>query len=386
MKHWLYAYRYLYGEPAQLGQLLVSHVDALLRPGAPTEPAADGSFTIPLKAEVLGREVDKEVRVHVGVAARFGARIRIPVTWEAEPFRYAFPVFDGAVEFEPLDQVTAQLAIVGSYEPPLGPAGALADTAGLHRIAERTAERLVEHLAAKLSQTATGVEPAGGIAIAGLRVAEIMTSNVLVLDEEMPLRIAALLLYYSHIGGAPVVASNGALVGVLSERDLLEKEAEARDGLGRAAREARRRRMAHTVGEACTRPARTTSPDVSVRSAARAMADLSVGRLVVVDGARIAGIVTRHDVLRALNRSDAQLLAAAEALAAQLDRSDPDVQITAQVTWGEVILAGTVRLRSECDELAARIARIDGVFSVDTDELRWKVDDTQPVMAPVRRS
>lgn len=232
-------------------------------------------------------------------------------------------------------------------------------------------------MAARLSGAATGVEPASGVAMAELRVAEIMAPEPLVLGVETPLRIAVLLFCHTDIGGAPVVAADGSLVGVLSERDLLE-EAKARDGPGRAARVAQRRRTARTVGQACARPAHTTNPDAPVRSAARVMADLGVDRLVVVDGGRVTGIVTRHDVLRALNRTDVQLQVEVEALAAEFDRFDLGVQIT----WGEVALAGAMRLRSGRDELVACVAKMDGVLSVDADELGWQVDDTQPAMWP----
>jgi CBS domain-containing protein len=133
-----------------------------------------------------------------------------------------------------------------------------------------------------------------------MRVADVMTEDVLVVDEELPVRIAALLLLHHEIGGAPVVDVEGELIGVVSEADLLAKEIFPPQGCGKAADTARRRWSAVTVGELCSRPARTTAPDVSLHDAAQMMREEGIARLVVVAGSRIVGIITRYDILKAL--------------------------------------------------------------------------------------
>jgi CBS domain-containing protein len=147
-----------------------------------------------------------------------------------------------------------------------------------------------------------------------------MTEDPLVLLDDLPVRTAALLLFHLEVSGAPVVRADGQLVGVLSERDLLEKEALPPDRLGKQGMTAARRRDALTVGEACTRPAVTTVPDVPLRDAARTMVRKGISRLVVVDGSRVAGILTRHDVLQALLRTDAELQEAVDAVLAAAER------------------------------------------------------------------
>ena len=52
-------------------------------------------------------------------------------------------------------------------------------------------------------------------------VAEVMTSPVFSVRPETPLQEAVTLLSSHHISGLPVVDENGALVGELSEKDLM---------------------------------------------------------------------------------------------------------------------------------------------------------------------
>jgi predicted transcriptional regulator len=189
------------------------------------------------------------------------------------------------------------------------------------------------------------------------------------------LRTAALVLFHYEISGAPVVDADDTLIGVLSESDLLDKAAGTRLGFGRAAAASERRRTAETVGQACTRPARVTSPDVTVREAATEMRDCGVAMLVVVDDSRIVGVVTRHDILKTLIRTDAELREAVEARLAEF--GEPEVRAT--VEWGAVTLEGTASVRSRTRTLVATVESIDGVTTVQGDALDWHVDDVSPI-------
>jgi CBS domain-containing protein len=267
----------------------------------------------------------------------------------------------------------AQLALVGSYKMPLGPVGAALDIAGLHRVVERTGERLVEALAGQLEEDVAGggITPAVSAAGAGrLYVADVMSPGPLLLGESLPLRTAALLLLHYDVGGAPVVADSGELIGVLTDADLVAKEASFPGIIGRRARRAERSRHALTAGEACSRPARTTTPQATLHDAAGELLAHDVSRLVVVDDCRIAGMLTRRDVLKALTRQDAELqaLAAAELAASGL------AGVEARCDQGVVRLSGNVRYRSDAERLHSRIAEIDGIIAIE-DELEWEEDD-----------
>lgn len=273
------------------------------------------------------------------------------------------------MELEPHSGVHVQLALIGAYRLPAGPLGAAVDATVLHGVADRTVADLVDGLAGALTDahTAQATPPVG----MPMRVRDVMTRDPLVLHDDMPLRTAALLLFHYRVGGAPVQDDHGRLLGVLSEADLLEKQATPRTGLGRAAARSYRLRSAGTVGEACTRPAWVTDADTTLQDAAREMLDQRVARLVVLDDSRVAGIVSRHDVLQALIRVDERIREDADAVLAGM--GEPDVHL--EVEWGRISVTGTVSRLSRVSELQARLVRVDGAMDVDVEALSWNTDD-----------
>ncbi len=57
-----------------------------------------------------------------------------------------------------------------------------------------------------------------------LSVADVMTQPVLSVTPETPLQQAVQLISVHHISGLPVVDGTGALIGKLSEQDLMMRE------------------------------------------------------------------------------------------------------------------------------------------------------------------
>jgi len=382
MKHWVIAYRHVRGAPAGLRRRLVTGVTDLLRAAIDADEGQvepDGSLLLQLPAHVAGVDLHKQVRVRIGVASERGARTCIPLHWEAEPARHAFPVFQGTIELEPMSSQMAQLAIVGAVTPPLGPVGALADATVLGALAERTTNELADRLAQELAETVTAPPAAADAAAtpaAQLTVADIMTVDPLVLHVDTPVRTAALLLFYFDVAGAPVRTDDGGLVGVISESDLLAVQAPPRLGLGGRAEDSRVRHRARTVGEACSRPAHVVAPDATVAEAAAMLWEADIGRLVVVSNAEVVGIVSRHDVLQALVRDDADTQVAVDDLL-----RGRDDEVMAQVEWGVATLTGVVTYHSTAGRLAQMVRDIDGVVDVDG-QLDWKVDDLLPPVVP----
>jgi CBS domain-containing protein len=240
---------------------------------------------------------------------------------------------------------------------------------------------LVGALAAVLGRAAGIVDrlPKLGSPAAPLCVRDVMTADPLVLAEDLTLPTAALLLSRLQVSGAPVVDAAGGLVGVVSEADLLAKEVLPPHGFGRAGAAAERRWQAVTVGEICSRPALVTAPDVTLHEAARLMQRRDVARLVVVADAKIVRILTRHDVLEALIRGDTALEQAVEATL--VERGEPEV--TAGVQWGVVKLGGAVGKRSRLWGLIQAVRALDGVVSVDDEQLGWLEDDVSPCPDPL---
>jgi len=113
-------------------------------------------------------------------------------------------------------------------------------------------------------------------------VRDLMSSPVRTVTPDMPLsELAHSLREWGHTG-APVV-ENGKLVGVISRRDVERAQREGRGSL------AVKSCMAHRV--------QTVGPDVPLAEALDQMTTHNVGRLPVLDGRRIVGILSREDVL-----------------------------------------------------------------------------------------
>jgi len=147
-------------------------------------------------------------------------------------------------------------------------------------------------------------------------VAEVMTRDPIVVAPETPLREAIQLMAEKRISGLPVQDASGALVGVISEGDLMWQESGVTppayimllDSVIYLENPTKYERELHkalgqTVGEVMTRARRkgdmvTVKPDSTLREAANLMHERDVHRVMVLEGDRLVGILTRGDVIR----------------------------------------------------------------------------------------
>lgn len=113
----------------------------------------------------------------------------------------------------------------------------------------------------------------------GLLVADLMTIDPVVVADDASLEDAAHLLSAYSITGLPVVNRQGALVGVISQTDLVAMQDSS---IGRAVRT---HQSGLRVGELMTSPAVTVPMTGGLDEAARLMLDHHVHRLVAVDDA-----------------------------------------------------------------------------------------------------
>ncbi len=120
----------------------------------------------------------------------------------------------------------------------------------------------------------------------GATVATAMSAPVRTLDATLSLKDADVILQGWDVSGAPVLDDDGALLGVISTEDL---------------RRALRREQMHlpltAVMSQRVQSAQAASP---LCDALDQMVDHNVGRLPVMDGASLVGILTRTDALRVL--------------------------------------------------------------------------------------
>jgi CBS domain-containing protein len=213
-----------------------------------------------------------------------------------------------------------------------------------------------------------------------VRVGEVMTRDVVSVTPDTPLKDVAAALVERGVSGLPVCDADGAVVGVLSEADLLVKQGgapERSSGLfawlvDTASAPDLAKLRAHTAGEAMTAPAITVESGAPVSEAARTMVSLGVNRLPVVEDGRLVGIVTRADLVRLFTRSDEEIARDIRQDVVKRLWIAPE-RIEVEVEQGEVVLRGEAETEAEAELLLKRIPLVAGVVGVRS-ELSWEVD------------
>ncbi|MHB9755729.1 CBS domain-containing protein [Streptomyces sp. BYX5S] len=234
------------------------------------------------------------------------------------------------------------------------------------------------------------------------RIGSVMVAEVVRAEYATPFKEVARLLNRHRISGLPVVNSDQKVIGVISETDLMARQAHADDDAAdadgtsgprllrrwteRRNRAERRRSTARTAGQLMSAPPVTVHAEDTIAEAARTMASHKVERLPVVDAEdRLVGIVTRRDLLRTFLRPDEDIRR--EVIDEVVVRSlwlDPK-RVSVSVREGVATLAGEVERRSE-KEIAARMTgHLDGVVGV-VDGLSYRLDDAhlRPEEPPFR--
>ena len=185
-----------------------------------------------------------------------------------------------------------------------------------------------------------------------MKVKEVMTANVATVGPDASLKKVAAILADLHISGLPVVDEDGHVLGVVSEGDIVQKEANGRPG--------------RTAGEAMTSPAVTIEADRPVTQAASLMVENSVNRLPVLAGGKLAGIVSRADLVRAFLRYDEQIAREIREEVALGTFAIAPESLHIEVANGEVTLGGEVETEDVAELLPAFVERVPGVVAVNS--------------------
>ena len=127
-----------------------------------------------------------------------------------------------------------------------------------------------------------------------LRVRDVMVQEVVTLPVDADAARALEVCAENNIRHVPVLDDGGQLRGIVSDRDL-KGTSPAAGSADPAARETALKDI--LVGDIMVRNPETVSPEDSVESAARAMAEKKIGCLPVISGDGLAGILTTTDLL-----------------------------------------------------------------------------------------
>lgn len=132
--------------------------------------------------------------------------------------------------------------------------------------------------------------------MAGRRVSDHMTGDVLTLRESDTLRTALELELSRRIRHIPVLSAQGALVGIVTDRDIRRA---LPTPLSPAAPEEYESILDGTsIGRVMTREPYTIDAGADVSQAVRAMLDKKIGGLPVIKDGALAGMFTKSDALR----------------------------------------------------------------------------------------
>jgi CBS domain-containing protein len=129
-----------------------------------------------------------------------------------------------------------------------------------------------------------------------LTVRDLMTAEVFVVSPDDSLSAARDLMSRRHIRHVPVVADDGSVAGLVSERDLLRRAFSSDADLPLSLQEDLL--SAVKVSDVMTWEVETIEADADLASAAQLMLDNKYGCLPVVEQGVLTGILTEADFVR----------------------------------------------------------------------------------------
>jgi len=232
-----------------------------------------------------------------------------------------------------------------------------------------------------------------------MKASDLMTSLVVTVRADATIEYAAQLMLQYRISGLPVTDSDGAVLGIITESDLLRRAETGTENRharwaslliapGRLAQEYVR---AHgcKVAEVMTERVFIVTPETPLADLVALMETKHVKRVPVVDQGRLVGIVSRADVMATLvgllsekpagAATDAEIR---EKVLAEIDRQPwgPRDGIDVVVTNGVVVLKGMIPGERERAALCVAAENVPGVKAVH-DRLVW-IDSVSGIVIP----
>lgn len=178
-----------------------------------------------------------------------------------------------------------------------------------------------------------------------MRVQDVMTRPAITVHTGTPAKEAAATLAGCKITAMPVLDEDDAVVGMISEADLLRHRL-PHDPRLHLRRDNEDLMPAATVGDLMSSPAIAVSSWSDAADAAEQMLTSDVRSMPVVDGDRVVGVVSRRDLLKTLLRDD-------ESIAAEI-RHRLDTYSSHRDRWQVTVLDGAVTISGPFTDAAER--------------------------------
>ena len=204
------------------------------------------------------------------------------------------------------------------------------------------------------------------------RVADVMTRDVVAVRADASFKEIAAMLRGLRVSAFPVLDGDDKVIGVVSETDLLPKEALEAGYEGHPGRRSARRHRAElakapgvTAADLMSRPPVTVGPYDLVSHAAHLMYDHRITRLPVVGaGGRLLGIISRSDVLSVFSRPDEEIRREiTDKIIIRKYHADLAL-VTITVTNGVVTIDGTPEAAITGHKIADEVRHMEGVVAV----------------------
>lgn len=118
-----------------------------------------------------------------------------------------------------------------------------------------------------------------------LKAKDMMTKDVITISADATLADTIELLITKEISGMPVVDTNGEMIGIISEKDILNFAFSGN--------------LHNTkVKDVMTKDVKSFPPDADVDSIALAIGHHQLRRVPIIEARKVVGIVSRRDIIR----------------------------------------------------------------------------------------
>jgi len=212
-------------------------------------------------------------------------------------------------------------------------------------------------------------------------VKDVMTTQVVVVRSGATFKEMAAALRQYRVSAFPVIDEHEKVIGIVSEADLLAKEALTDPGVVTGVLDHRDVLKAEglTAGDLMTPRAVTVRPEDSVEHAAQLMHFLKFKRMPVVDAdGGLVGLVSRADVLAVYDRPDDDIREEITGNVIVRGFGKDPRQFAVTVQAGVVTVQGSPETAALGHDIVRKIRHVPGVVAVH-DQLGYP--DIYPIVA-----